>query len=290
MALPSSGPLSLLQIATEFGGSAPHSLNEYYAAAPGVPTSGPISISHFYGKSKGFVFTRTISADTSNYNLRAQAVAAGWDQALPLLADITVASGVVVSANATSAYAFDTGSSFPAGSSLKLTNNGYIIGMGGQGANGYINGSTRQDGYPGGPALFARAALTVTNNGVIGGGGGGGGGGANNEAYGYGGGGGRSGRTASVGGYSGGLYPADPGTFDSGGRGRNGGLGGTTGAGGGAASNGPGGGGGGGWGASGGRGATNPGYGGYGGAGGAAVNGNANITWAALGTRLGAVT
>ena len=67
----------------------------------------------------GFVFTPTISADTSNYNLRAQAVAAGWDQTLPLLADITVASGVVVSANNTSAYAFDTGSSFPAGSSLQ---------------------------------------------------------------------------------------------------------------------------------------------------------------------------
>ena len=51
MALPSSGPLSLLDIAGEFGGSTPHGLSEYYAAASGVPSSGTISIGNFYGKS-----------------------------------------------------------------------------------------------------------------------------------------------------------------------------------------------------------------------------------------------
>lgn len=51
MALPSSGQISLLQIATEFGGTVPHSLSEYYGAAAGVPASGTISFSHFYGKS-----------------------------------------------------------------------------------------------------------------------------------------------------------------------------------------------------------------------------------------------
>jgi hypothetical protein len=60
MALPSSGPLSLADIQTEFGGSNPISLSEYYAGGglvpPGttgtygaVPSSGEISIRNFYG-------------------------------------------------------------------------------------------------------------------------------------------------------------------------------------------------------------------------------------------------
>jgi len=51
MVLPSSGPLSLNDIAGEFGGSVPHSLNEYYSAATGIPASGTIAIGNFYGKS-----------------------------------------------------------------------------------------------------------------------------------------------------------------------------------------------------------------------------------------------
>lgn len=51
MALPSSGTLSLSDIASEFGGSTPHSLSEYYGAASGIPSSGTISISDFYGAS-----------------------------------------------------------------------------------------------------------------------------------------------------------------------------------------------------------------------------------------------
>jgi hypothetical protein len=51
MALPTSGPLSLNDIAGEFGGSVPHSLSEYYGAATGIPTSGTISIGDFYGAS-----------------------------------------------------------------------------------------------------------------------------------------------------------------------------------------------------------------------------------------------
>jgi hypothetical protein len=62
MTLPTSGPLSLSNIQTEFGGSNPISLSEYYAGGglvpPGtsgtngpVPSSGTISISNFYGTS-----------------------------------------------------------------------------------------------------------------------------------------------------------------------------------------------------------------------------------------------
>jgi hypothetical protein len=49
MALPSSGPLSIDDIAIEFGGAAPHGLTEYYSADTGVPASGELSITDFYG-------------------------------------------------------------------------------------------------------------------------------------------------------------------------------------------------------------------------------------------------
>jgi hypothetical protein len=52
MALQSSGQIKLSEIATEFGGSAPHALSEYYGAASGVPASGQIKLAaDFYGTS-----------------------------------------------------------------------------------------------------------------------------------------------------------------------------------------------------------------------------------------------
>jgi hypothetical protein len=51
MVLQSSGTISLSDIQTEFGGSNPISISEYYAAAAGLPASGEISISDFYGLS-----------------------------------------------------------------------------------------------------------------------------------------------------------------------------------------------------------------------------------------------
>jgi len=60
MALPTSGPLSLSDIQTEFGGTNPIGINEYYAGGGlvpagtsgtygAVPSSGQISIQNFYG-------------------------------------------------------------------------------------------------------------------------------------------------------------------------------------------------------------------------------------------------
>jgi len=58
MVLQSSGTITLAQIQTEFGGSNPASLSEYYrggsyvpntSANSGIPTSGTISFSQFYG-------------------------------------------------------------------------------------------------------------------------------------------------------------------------------------------------------------------------------------------------
>jgi hypothetical protein len=60
MALQSSGPISLLNIQDELGGSNPISLNEYYGSATGVPASGTLSLSTFYGKIKPVNFNVTI--------------------------------------------------------------------------------------------------------------------------------------------------------------------------------------------------------------------------------------
>lgn len=52
MALQSSGQIKLSEIATEFGGTAPHAMSEYYGAASGVPSSGEIKLgADFYGTS-----------------------------------------------------------------------------------------------------------------------------------------------------------------------------------------------------------------------------------------------
>ena len=71
MAIPSSGALSLSDIQTEFGGSNPISLSEYYAGGAyvpagttgtygAVPSSGEISIRNFYGTSN-FLDQQTIT-------------------------------------------------------------------------------------------------------------------------------------------------------------------------------------------------------------------------------------
>jgi hypothetical protein len=55
MVLQSSGAISLDDIQTEFGGTNPIGTSEYYGAASGIPSSGTISFSQFYGKSSGTI-------------------------------------------------------------------------------------------------------------------------------------------------------------------------------------------------------------------------------------------
>ena len=74
MTLPTSGTISLTDIQTEFGGTNPIRLNEYYKGgayvtntdyAPNVPTSGPISLSDFYGAANTTLYTYTYTSDTT---------------------------------------------------------------------------------------------------------------------------------------------------------------------------------------------------------------------------------
>jgi len=163
-----------------------------------------------------FVFNPTIASSTTQYNLRAAALSAGWDGARPLKATVTINSGVYVGSTSTAAYAFDTGAGFPSGSVLTLNNFGTIVGMGGTG------GTAGTAGGAGGPALRAQYVLAITNGGTIAGGGGGGAGSntatKSNVLAGGAGGGGGQGYGTSAGGaraaaYAGAQYPyAEPGS------------------------------------------------------------------------------
>ena len=175
MTIKSTGPLSFTEIADEFGSADTLSLSKYYGLDAGIPNSGQIKFSDFYGKIINA--TRTIGAST-NYNARndlsnASIVAAYKSIAtvvsnnLPVKLYITVNG--TIGASDTSTTAFDTGN-FTTGSSIYLTNNSYIVGAGGNGGNANGGG-----GSNGGPALTLRLATYITNNGTIGGGGGGGG-------------------------------------------------------------------------------------------------------------------
>lgn len=227
----------------------------------------------------------TVSSGAVDYNMRNAAIAAGWDQLTPLDLTVTINSGVQIAGSSTASPAFDTGSSFPAGSTLALINSGGIVGRGGDGGDGSGGGI---DGKPGGPALRAQYPLIVTNNGHISGGGGGGGcsihdnygdiyqrqaaggnGGSSNFNWSSGGSGtwdGTSGGNAFSGAWSNNSNAQI--TTDS--RSIFGGEGGTWGSNGSAASGGNA-------------------YNGNGGAGGNAVLGNSFITWLATGTRRGPI-
>ena len=285
MALQGSGTIKLSEIQTEFTGSNPISLSEYYRDGgyvtsnnTNVPTSGAIRLGQFYNAVRQFAFTIS-SSYTTTQDLRTLALAAGWDGAAPVVA--TVNSGVVLQGvpgpenTGSGTNALTISGSFPAG--VSLINNGTIVGGGGGG--GFApRGGTGQPGGVGGVGIFVSTNVSITNNNIIGGGGGGGGGGG---SYGSGGivyfpGSGGGGAPYGVGGSGDGLYgPGQTATFTAGGAsgpydfGR-GGTGGTYGVNGEA-----------------GQSQTTP--GGAGGVAGAAVSGNSYVTWVATGTRYGAL-
>lgn len=256
--------------------------------------------------SAGFNFNPTISSNTTNYNLRNAAIAAGWDGVKKLKGTVTINSGVYVYSTSTGTPAFSTGS-LPAGSDVTVVNNGTILGRGGNGGSSPVRGNG-SPGSSGGVGFYATSGIKVTNNGRIsgGGGGGGGGGGITNADYGGGGGGGIGNGSAGGGtcyngcatsgtlttnGAGGGYgqygiscgYDMSYWGYRYSGRGGNGGTYGSTGI------------------------SGNPAYdwcsydssiyqytnganGGAGGGGGAAVVGNGYITWNATGTRNGAIS
>lgn len=287
MALPASGPLAFTNIQTEFGGTNPIGLNEYYRGGPFVPvststttipSSGTIAANNFYGTAKRINVPLTIGSPTYNYdvyNNRGPSYVAGISDVT-----LTVSPGVTVGSTSTGAYAMLVPSSFSPGDTVTITNNGVIQGAGGGGGPGQFGASNGNPGGGGGSALYVNRPVTIQNNSVIAGGGGGGGAGAGNtpdkgpSSWGGGGGGGAG---FNAGGGGGGGVPGGGGDTNSGGGG-GGGVPGPGGPGGGRGANG-----------SNGSpvGGANPRSGGSGGGAGSYIVGNPFVTWTATGTRQG---
>jgi len=171
MALNVSGPISLAgstsgqSIAVELGKSATGqiSLNDAdVRSLAGVPSGAIVMPTNFYGKANEFAFT--ISSNTTNANLCALAIAAGWNGSSAVAA--TIGTNVYVYSTSTGTPGLCIPNTFPGG--VSIINNGFIVGKGG-------DTCFNNPGCAGGTALSIGRNVTITNNCYIAGGGGGGG-------------------------------------------------------------------------------------------------------------------
>ena len=209
MAIPSSGSsLALSAIQTEYGGSNPIGMSEYYAGgdnvpsgiagdAGDIPSSGSIAFSQFYGSSNRVAIALTISSTTQSYNIfanRGGTYSAG-------LSDVTLTVQAIV--GSTGASALDTGNQWTSGDTVKIINNSQIVGRGGAGGAGGGQNAAGAAGAAAQNAINLGIATTIQNNGGFIRGGGGGGGGGNGKTHTVPGGGGK-GQTPSTTQYGGG--------------------------------------------------------------------------------------
>lgn len=121
MVLQTTGKISLSNIQTEFGGTTPLNMSNYYAGGAnvpllisGVPTSGQINLNTFYGKQKGLTSAtsnNTYYTDLTRYNSVFTIVQSGTDPDVQLQFASSNAGGAV-----TQAYA-----------STSLQNNAYVV-------------------------------------------------------------------------------------------------------------------------------------------------------------------
>lgn len=128
-------------------------------------TSGAISMSDLHGKSSEVVFTNTVNRTQANIHTL---------MGSPTVANIYIFENTAtISSPSAGGWALRTGS-FPAGSTLKIVNKGYIRGGGGNGGDGG-NGGNNSNGQAGGTALYIDFPVSVdnTSGGIYGGGGGG---------------------------------------------------------------------------------------------------------------------
>lgn len=166
MPVPSSGPVAISDLVDEFGGTAPHSLSEYYrngSNVPGnntnVPTAGAFGLSNARGAVNEIAVAATSGANIDIATL----FGANWTSTVPKR--LTIGSGVTIGGTGSSAAIIIP--SNMAGT-LEIDNAGDIIGFGGAA------------GAAGGTAISNLASgVTINNTGLLAGGGGGGGNGGN---------------------------------------------------------------------------------------------------------------
>ena len=181
MAIPTSGPVSLLDIKNEFGDIDPVSISEFYRNGGkvgnnniSVPTSGTIALSDFRGATNEFVVTLSATGNPYTYvNVKDLVDAQDptvWTSGIPI--SIVIESGVVVGSLNASIAALTV----PAGAAgpVSIENRGLIYGAVGQ------NNSTPST--RGGDALRLDGPVLLNNLGSIYAGGGGGNRGSNGSS------------------------------------------------------------------------------------------------------------
>ena len=181
MTLQATGAVSFSQINTELlkSPTAQIALNDSLVRGLFGVTSGAIRFNDGYNKQYRIWANITISANTANYSLTstvANTFLSGGYVAGITDTIITINNGVYVYSPSTATPAFSI-SSFASGDTVKIINNGAIIGTGGAGGTGANYNGSADAGSTGGTALYSRFATSVQNNGTIYAGGGGGGGG-----------------------------------------------------------------------------------------------------------------
>jgi hypothetical protein len=176
MALQTSGQIKMSEMAAEFGDSTPYQMSEYYGggdlvpagANPGIATSGAINMNSFYGGVAATVLN--ITSNVNNYDIGAQAIAAGGDKSTPVI--LTINAGVTVGSTSSSTASMYTGTGWSSGTTINITNNGSIVGStgtntsgaGGSGGNGG-RGFGFQSAYNGGSGASGSGSAESANNG-----------------------------------------------------------------------------------------------------------------------------
>jgi hypothetical protein len=179
-----TGTISLNDVNVELGlaGTTNISMNQANVRTlAGVGGSGTIiSMNDLRGKSNRVTINYTFSANTANAALNLSALG-GYVSGKSDIT-VTINSGVYLYATTTSGYGLNL-SGATTGDTVTIVNNGYIMGMGGNGfdGNGALTTDSRMNGFPGGPALNLNIGVNPTINNTdasayIGGGGGAGGG------------------------------------------------------------------------------------------------------------------
>ena len=161
-AIPSTGPILITDLSTEFGGSAPHSISEYYrngAFVPSnntlVPTSGGISFSQFRGAINEIIVTSSAATNLDISTL----FSSDWTSTVPKR--LIIPSGVTIGGVGAAALTIPSNMA----GTLEIDNAGDVIGFGGS-----------ANGGAGGDAIANLAnGVTINNTGLLAAGGGGGG-------------------------------------------------------------------------------------------------------------------
>lgn len=187
MALPASGAISLNAVNVELGltGTTAISMNQTSVRTLLGKASGAISLSDGYGKANRSTITYTFAANTQNasLNVTSGTAPAGGSVSGTYVAGKTDVNITVVSAvylhSVTAGTPGLTLTGGTTGDTITLTNNGYIMGRGGNGGGNTGSTSAYTAPLTGGTALKVGFNTTVVkgSGSYIGGGGGGGGGG-----------------------------------------------------------------------------------------------------------------